>query len=123
MIRRSPSARLRGDRPSSRRLKTDGQLFFAVCPMKPPSCGVTFVPLHFGHVTFAPSCSEMVMVRSKGFLHFSQRYSYLGMGLSPDSVLVSVSVPRQIFVCPYSMISSARARTDGGMIKSSACAV
>jgi hypothetical protein len=50
-------------------------------------------------VTFAFSCSEMVMVSSKGFLHFSQRYSYLGIGLSPDSVLVSVSEPCQIRVC------------------------
>jgi hypothetical protein len=29
-------------------IETDGQLFFAVCPMKPPSCGTTWVSLHFG---------------------------------------------------------------------------
>ena len=43
--------------------------------MKPPNCGVTFVPLHAGHLGFAFSCSEIVMVSSKGFLHFSQRYT------------------------------------------------
>jgi hypothetical protein len=52
-----------------------GQLFFDVCAMKLPSCGTTFVLLHFGHLTFAFSRSEMVMVSSKGFLHFWHRNS------------------------------------------------
>jgi hypothetical protein len=51
------------------------QLFFAVCAMKPLNCGTTFVPLHFGHVGFVFSRSEMVMVSSNGFLHFSHRNS------------------------------------------------
>src|SRR5262249_23309087 len=49
--------------------------FFFVCAMKPPSCGVTFVPLHVGHFGFVFSRSEMVTVSSKGLLHFSQRNS------------------------------------------------
>jgi hypothetical protein len=52
-----------------------GQLFFEVCAMKVPTCGTTFVLLHFGHLTFAFSRSEMVMVSSKGFGHFWHRNS------------------------------------------------
>jgi hypothetical protein len=37
--------------------------------------GTTFVPLQIGHFGFAFSRSEMVMLTSKGFLHFSQRNS------------------------------------------------
>lgn len=46
------------------------QLFFEVYAMKPPSCGTTFVPLHFGHRTFAFSRSLMVIISSNPFLHF-----------------------------------------------------
>src|SRR5205814_69954 len=49
---------LRGWRP---------QLFFAVCAMKPPNCGTTFMSLHVGHFGLAFSRSEMVMGRSKDF--------------------------------------------------------
>jgi len=52
--------------------------------MKVPSCGVTFVLLHVGHLTLALSLSEMVMVSSNGFLHFSHMNSYLGMVTLPD---------------------------------------
>jgi hypothetical protein len=51
------------------------QLFFAVCAMKPLNCGKTFVPLQVGHFGFAFSRSAIVMMSSKGFLHFSQRNS------------------------------------------------
>jgi hypothetical protein len=51
------------------------QLFFDVCTMKPLSCGATLEPLHLGHVGFAFSRSEMVMISSKGFRHFSQMNS------------------------------------------------
>jgi hypothetical protein len=51
------------------------QLFFPVCAMKPLNCGTILVPLHFGHVGLAFSRSEMVMMSSKDFLHFSQRNS------------------------------------------------
>ena len=37
--------------------------------MKDPSCGVTFVPLHVGHVGLAFARSEMVRVSSNGFWH------------------------------------------------------
>src|SRR5215470_16132489 len=32
-------------------LTANVQLFFDVCTMKPPSCSLTFEPLHFGHFT------------------------------------------------------------------------
>lgn len=47
------------------------QLFFDVWVMKVPSCGVTFVLLQVGHLTLAFSLSEMVMVSSNSFWHFS----------------------------------------------------
>jgi len=47
--------------------------------MKVPSRGVTFVPLHVGHWILAFSLSEIVMISSKGFSHFSHMNSYLGM--------------------------------------------
>src|SRR5215831_2090964 len=53
----------------------NAQLFFDVCAMKPPSCGTTFVPWHFGHLTPPFSRSEMVMITSKGLLHFSHTNS------------------------------------------------
>ena len=52
--------------------------------MKVPSCGVTFVPLHVGHLIRAFSLSETVTVSSNGFLHFSHMNSYLGMVTLPD---------------------------------------
>jgi hypothetical protein len=52
--------------------------------MKVPSCGVTFVLLHVGHLIRAFSFSEMVMVSSNGFRHFSHMNSYLGMVILPD---------------------------------------
>jgi hypothetical protein len=58
--------------------------------MKPPNCGTTLSPLHFGHVGFVFSRSEMVIVSSNGFLHVSQRNSYRGMRLPP---LPGVCVP------------------------------
>jgi len=62
----------------------NAQLFFEVWVMNVPSCGVTFVPLHVGHVTLAFPLSEKLMVSSNGFLHFSHRNSYLGMVILPD---------------------------------------
>ena len=60
--------------------------------MKPVSCGVTFVPLHVGHVGFAFSRSEMVMIRSNGFLHFSHMNSYRGIEPTlPSSGALSVA--------------------------------
>src|SRR6516165_2501769 len=56
--------------------------------MKLASCGVTFVPLHEGHLGLAFSRSEMVMVTSNGFWHCSQRNSYLGM-VSPSILRLS----------------------------------
>src|SRR6267378_1953241 len=53
----------------------NAQLFFDVCAMKPPSCGRTFEPLHFGHFTSLFSRSETVMINSKGLLHFSHTNS------------------------------------------------
>jgi hypothetical protein len=35
---------------------------------------VTFLLLHFGHLTFAASCSVMVSVRSNDLPHSLQRY-------------------------------------------------
>ena len=55
--------------------------------MKVPSCGVTFVLLHVGHLILAFSLSEMVMVSSNGFSHFSHMNSYLGMAVLPDEHL------------------------------------
>ena len=52
--------------------------------MNVPSCGVTFVPLHVGHLTLAFPLSEKLMVSSNGFLHFSHMNSYLGMVILPD---------------------------------------
>jgi hypothetical protein len=52
--------------------------------MNVPSCGVTFVLLHVGHLILAFSFSEMDMVNSNGFLHFSHMNSYLGMVILPD---------------------------------------
>jgi hypothetical protein len=43
--------------------------------MKPLNCGTTFVPLHVGHFGVVFSRSEIVIVSSKGFWHFSQRNS------------------------------------------------
>ena len=51
------------------------QLFFEVWAIKVPTCGTTFVLLHFGHLTFALPRSEIVMTSSKGFLHFWHRNS------------------------------------------------
>jgi len=62
--------------------------------MKDPSCGVTFVLLHVGHLILAFSLSEMVMVSSNGFSHFSHMNSYLGMVTSPIA-----SSPGSMFEC------------------------
>ena len=43
--------------------------------MNVPTCGTTFVLLHFGHLTFALPRSEIVMSSSKRFLHFWHRNS------------------------------------------------
>ena len=43
--------------------------------VKLPSCAATRVLLHVGHRTFSFSCSEMVMVSSKDFWHFSHMNS------------------------------------------------
>ena len=43
-----------------------------VCAMKPPSCGTTFALLHCGHLTFAFSRLDMVMISSNRFLHFEK---------------------------------------------------
>jgi hypothetical protein len=51
--------------------------------MNVPSCGVTFVLLHVGHLILAFSFSEMDMVSSNGLLHFSHMNSYLGMVILP----------------------------------------
>jgi hypothetical protein len=59
-------------------------LFFQVWVMNVPSCGVTFVPLHVGHLTLAFPLSEKVMLSSNGVLHFSHMNSYLGMVILPD---------------------------------------
>src|SRR5207247_11030362 len=86
--------------------------------MKPPSCGVTFVPLHAGHWGFAFSRSESVMTSSNGFLHFSQRNSYLGIGQSSILLLVSVVGGIRLPVTTsYWMISCARATTDWGIVR------
>jgi len=61
------------------------QLFFEVWVMKVPSCGVAFVLLHVGHLILAFSFSEMDIVSSNGFPHFSHMNSYLGMVISPIS--------------------------------------
>jgi hypothetical protein len=61
------------------------QILFPVCAMNPENCGVTSVPLQSGHVGFAFSRSEIVMMSSKDFLHFSQRNSYRGMVFTPFS--------------------------------------
>src|SRR5215471_8058353 len=61
--------------PASRNVRRPCQLFFLVCATKPENCATTFVPLHVGHFGLAFSRSEMVMISSNGFLHFSQRYS------------------------------------------------
>jgi hypothetical protein len=66
---------LRVDRFDLSCCPADDQLFFLVCAMNPLNCGTTFVPLHVGHWVFAFSCSDMVMVSSNGFWHFSQRNS------------------------------------------------
>ncbi len=82
-----PLLRLRREPPRhyARLLDLDtAQLFFVVWVMKVPSCGVTFVLLHVGHLTLAFSLSEMVMVSSNGFLHFLHMNSYLGMVILPD---------------------------------------
>jgi hypothetical protein len=52
--------------------------------MNVPSCGVTFVLLHVGRLILAFSFSEMDMMSSNGFLHFSHMNSYLGMVILPD---------------------------------------
>ena len=52
------------DRPLPGTCRHRPQLFFAVCPMNPPSWGMTFVPLQVGQVGFAFPRSEMVMVSS-----------------------------------------------------------
>jgi len=61
---------------------TAGQLFFEVWVMKGASCAVTFVLLHVGQLTLLFSRSEMVMVSSNGFRHFSQMNAYLGMAVT-----------------------------------------
>jgi hypothetical protein len=62
--------------------------------MKVPICGVTFVLLHVGHLIRAFSFSEMVMVSSNGFLHFSHMNSYLGMVILPDQSSSVERIPR-----------------------------
>jgi hypothetical protein len=56
-------------------LTANAQLFFDVCTMKPPSCGITFEPLHFGHFTSPFARSEMVMINSNGLWQFSHTNS------------------------------------------------
>ena len=65
--------------------------------MKVPSCGVTFVLLHVGHLTMAFSLSEMLMVSSNGFVHLSHMNSYLGMISSPVSPPPGERIPRGTF--------------------------
>jgi hypothetical protein len=40
---------------------------------------LTVLPLHFGHLIFPFTYSEMDRIKVKGFLHFSQTNSYVGM--------------------------------------------
>ena len=80
--------------------------------MKVPSWGVTFVPLHLGHWILAFSLSEIVMISSKGFSHFSHLNSYLGMTTlvagSAYSPRRTGSVNVNVDPCPTSLFTQIR---------------
>ena len=56
-------------------LVTARQLFFDVTVKNEPNCCSTFLLLHLGQVTRFLSCSAMVKVRVKFFLHSLHLYS------------------------------------------------
>jgi len=58
------------DGPAFRRRIVDAEI--SDVPLANPKATETFLLPHFGHCSFAASCSEIVSVRSKVFSHCSQ---------------------------------------------------
>ena len=92
---------------------------------------------HVGHVNLPFSCSRIDRVRVTARWHLSQWYSYTGIAVPPTGLhldpspepsapIISLSgVLERVNVesAAYWMISSARARSDGGIVSPSALAV
>ena len=84
---------------ANRRISAESQLFRLVLAVKIEMLCLTFVLLHFGHLTLVLPCSEMLWISVNFLLQPWHLYSYVGIpSSSPDNYFLDANSARTFFI-------------------------